>query len=53
MSIAFGFHVFLVGLWFLALLVLSMLVFSLSLVKFFGFLCPLTIVSKKGEKIEI
>ena len=37
----------------LVLLVSSVLVFCLCLVKFFGLLCPLTIVSKKGEICDL
>ena len=44
---------FLVGLWFLVLLVPSILVFCQSLVKSFGYLCPLTIVSKRGIILRI
>ena len=44
---------FLVGLWFLVLLIPSMLVFCLSPVMSFGFLCPLTIVSKRGRNLRI
>ena len=41
-----------VGLWFLALLVPSMSVFCLSLGQVFGFLCHLTIVSKRGRNLR-
>ena len=44
---------FLVGLWFLVLLIPSISVFCLSLVKSFGFLRPLTIVSKRGRNLRI
>ena len=52
MSIASCFFFF-VGLGFLVLLVPSISVFCLSLVKFFGLLCPLTIMSKKGRILRI
>ena len=44
---------FLVGLWFLILLVPSISVFCLSPVMSFGFLYPLTIVSKRGRNLRI
>ena len=44
---------FLVSLWFLVLLIPSISVFCLSLVKSFGFLHPLTIVSKRGRNLRI
>ena len=44
---------FLVGLWFLVLLVPSISIFCLSPVKSFGFLCPLTIMSKRGRNLRI
>ena len=50
-SIASCCHVLLVFLWFLVPLVPSMLVFCLSPIKFFGFLCHLTIVSKRGRNL--
>ena len=53
MSIAYCFHVFQVGLCFLVLLILFMPVFYLSPVMFFfGFLCPLTIMSKMGRNLS-
>ena len=51
-SIASCCHVLLVGLWFIVLLVSSMSVFCLFPVKFFGFLCHLTIVSKRGRNLR-
>ena len=44
---------FLVGLWFLVLLIPSMSVFCLSPVRSFGLLCPFTIVSKRGGNFRI
>ena len=44
---------FLVGLWFLILLVRSISIFCLSSVMPFGFLCPLTIMSKRGRNLRI
>ena len=51
-SIASCCHVFLLGILFLVFLVLFMSVFCSSLVKFFSFLCPLTIVSKSGRNLR-
>ena len=51
-SIASCCYVFLLGILFLAFLVLFMSVFCSSLVKFFSFLCPLTIVSKSGRNLR-
>ena len=52
-----SYFLFLVGLWFLALLVPSVSVFffffCLSLIKSSDFLCPLTIVSKRGRNLRI
>ena len=51
-SIASCCHVLLVGLQFIVLLVSSMSVFCLFPVKFLGFLCHLTIVSKRGRNLR-
>ena len=51
-SIASCWLVLLVGLWFLVLLVPFMSVICLSLVKFFDFLCPLKIVSKRERYLR-
>ena len=53
MSIASCFFFFLVGLWLLVLLVPSMSVLCLSPIMSFGFLCPLTIVSKRERNLSI
>ena len=44
---------FLVGLWFYVLLIPFLSFFCLSPVMSFGFLCPLTIVSKRGRNLRI
>ena len=44
---------FLVGLWFLVLLIPSISIFCLSPIMSFSFLCPLTIVSKRGRNLRI
>ena len=47
------YSLFLVGLWFLVLLVPSISIFYLSPVRSFGFWCPLTIVLKMGRNLRI